>query len=239
MTTEKMKIEIWSDVTCVHCYIAKRKFEQAIAQTNYGDLIALEWRSFELAPGLKVDSSQTMYEFLAQYNNASIDQVKAVCNQIVNSGKEVGLTYNFEIAKPANSFQAHQLSHLAKRHNLQVQAEEILYQAHFIEGKNIDDTSTLLSLANSIGLDQKEVKASLNSHQYVEAVKDDIIEARQLGIKGVPYYQFNKKHSVSGVQSVDTYRQLLEKAITDWKNDIQSRPDNIEGMVCRPGELCD
>lgn len=40
--SNKMKIEIWSDVMCPFCYIGKRKFEKALAQFPEKENIELE-----------------------------------------------------------------------------------------------------------------------------------------------------------------------------------------------------
>mgnify|MGYP003516339066 CR=1 FL=1 len=32
MNSEKMRVEIWSDVMCPFCYIGKRRFEKALDQ---------------------------------------------------------------------------------------------------------------------------------------------------------------------------------------------------------------
>jgi len=60
-----MKVEIWSDLVCPFCYIGKRKFEHALEQFEHSDEIEVEWRSFELQPGLKTDGSNNQYEHLA------------------------------------------------------------------------------------------------------------------------------------------------------------------------------
>lgn len=129
MIVNKFNVQIWSDITCVHCYIAKRKFEQALSQFQHSNNIEIHWRSFELAPGLSVATGKNMYQFLAEYNRASLDQVKDICNGIGNTAKDVGLTFNFDIAVPANSFLAHQFSHIAKSYLLQNEAEEALFKA--------------------------------------------------------------------------------------------------------------
>jgi protein disulfide-isomerase len=45
----------------------------------------------------------------------------------------------------ANSFNAHRLLHLAKKHNLSA-LEELLFKAYLTEGKNINDLLTLSKL---------------------------------------------------------------------------------------------
>gem|GEM_PF-3978086 len=51
-----MKVEIWSDVMCPFCYIGKRQFEQALKQFGHSNHIQIEWRSFQLNPGMEYQS---------------------------------------------------------------------------------------------------------------------------------------------------------------------------------------
>ena len=78
---------------------------------------------------------------------------------VTQVAKEVGLDFNFDKAVVANSFNAHRLIQLAKVHQKGNEVEEALFKAHFIEGKNIDDTTTLVAIGSSIGLEEKAVKA--------------------------------------------------------------------------------
>lgn len=239
--TNKFKVEIWSDVTCVHCYIAKRKFEKALSQFQHAKDVEIIWRSYELAPNLSVKPDKDMYQFLAEFNGASIEQVKHVCTNISNTASEVGLTYNFDIAVPANSFLAHRFSHLAKHRGLQNQVEEALFRAHFTEGKNIADIEVLIELGIKTGLDEKVLRNELSGDKYADEVKQDISEASRLGIRGVPYYLFNSKHSIYGAKEADTFSEVLEKAYLEWmedkKND-KSLAQDAEGAVCEIGGHC-
>lgn len=45
-----MKVEIWSDVFCLFCYIGKRKFEEALARFAHQDAVEVVWHSFQLNP---------------------------------------------------------------------------------------------------------------------------------------------------------------------------------------------
>jgi len=241
MMTNKFKVEIWSDVTCVHCYIAKRKFEKALSQFQNTKDVEIIWRSFELAPNLSVKPGKSMYQFLADFNGASVDQVKHVCSNISNAASEVGLTYNFDIAVPANSFLAHRFSHLAKHHGLQNQAEEAVFRAHFTEGKNIDDIEVLLDLGIKIGLNENVLRDELSGNKYTDEVKYDISEARRLGIRGVPYYLFNSKHSIYGAKEVNAFSEVLEKAHMEWIEDKKNEKlitEDPGGGACEIGGQC-
>ena len=123
-----MKVEIWSDVTCTHCYTAKRKFEHALSQFENRDKIEVTWRSFELAPGLKTDPNKFLPQFLQELQGISLGKVQEMINHVTDSAKKVGLEYNLNKAIPANSFNAHRLSHFAKVRGLQDKIEERIFR---------------------------------------------------------------------------------------------------------------
>ncbi len=97
--------------------------------------------------------------------------------------KQTGLTYHFDKAVVANSFDAHRFSHLAKHHHLQNEAEEALFASYFTNGKNTADPDTLIELGKEIGLDADV----LTSNLYSEDVNADIDEASRIGVTGVPF----------------------------------------------------
>jgi predicted DsbA family dithiol-disulfide isomerase len=158
---------------------------------------------------------------------------------VTQMAAEVGLTYNFDKAVVANSFNAHRYSHLAKKHGLGIEAEEQLFKAYFTEGKNIDDKETLIELGQQLGLDATEVKQTLESDAYANDVKHDIAEAQYLGIRGVPFFVFNNKYAISGAQAVPVFKETLEKAFDEWqKENPKPKFEVIEGESCGPDGNC-
>jgi len=234
-----MKIEIWSDVTCTHCYIAKRKFEMALAQFKDRDKIEIVWRSFELAHGFVTDPKKVLPDFLRELRGISMEQVQAEVDHVTNSAREVGLEYNLNKAIPANSFNAHRLSQFARARGLQGEMEERMCKAYFIEGKNIDDIPTLEKLAKEIGLDEPEVITVLRSTRYTDEVNSDLFEAKRTGIASVPRYVFNSNTKVSGVQDSKVYLEILEKEFATWKAmNFRSGSTMMDGQSCKIGEVC-
>ncbi|MBE9667740.1 DsbA family oxidoreductase [Mucilaginibacter boryungensis] len=210
-----MKVEIWSDVMCPFCYIGKRRFEEALAQFPNADKVEITWKSFQLNPDQVTDPTISIHQYLADIKGWQLDYAKQLNQQVSDMAQSVGLHYDFDRAVVANSFDAHRLVQLAKKHNLGDAAEEALFKAYFTEGKNIADNNTLIALGTSIGLDADELKQVLNTDAYADAVKHDIEEAQQLGIRGVPFFVMNDKYAVSGAQPTEVFLQTLEKAFED------------------------
>jgi len=207
-----MKVEIWSDIMCPFCYLGKRRFENALQQFPNKDDIQIRWRSFQLSPELETDPNKNVHEYLAEKKGWTLDYSEDVHHKMTLTAKEAGLEYNFDKAIPANSFNAHRLSHLAAKYNLQDAAEERLFAAYFTEGKNIDDKNTLVQLGKDIGLPEAEVTGMLQSDLYANEVHQDVDEAQQVGVRGVPFFVLDNKYAVSGAQGSDVFLGALQKA---------------------------
>jgi predicted DsbA family dithiol-disulfide isomerase len=138
-----MKIEIWSDIVCPFCYIGKRRFEKALAQFEHRDEIEVEWKSFQLSPGLKSEPGKSIHQFLAEHKGISLDEARGMNDYVTQMAAQETLEYDFDKAVVANSLKAHQLIHFAKANGKQEEAEELLFRAYFTEGKDIDNPQTL------------------------------------------------------------------------------------------------
>jgi len=214
-TQAKMTVEIWSDVMCPFCYIGKRKFEAALAQFPQREQVEVVWKSFQLNPNLETDTSKSVKQSLAESKGWTLEQADEAMSYVVNMAKGVGLTYHFDKAVVANSFDAHRFSHLAKKHGVQDEAEERLFAAYFTEGKNTADHEILIQIGTEIGLDPGEVKKVLAGNDFAAEVEKDIEEARQFRISGVPFFVFDRKYAVSGAQDSKVFLETLQKAFAD------------------------
>jgi len=240
MDTVKMKVEIWSDVMCPFCYIGKRKFENALAKFTNKKYIDVEWKSFELNPNLKTDTTKNITHYLAEQKGLPLEQVKQMISHASNMAAQVGLTYKLETVVLANSFNAHRFSHYAKSKGKQLEAEEQLFKAYFTLNKNTDDMEVLIALGTEIGLNAYELKSVLESNQYANEVRADEKEAMNIGIQGVPFFIFNRKSSISGAQDENVFLNALQQTYEEFrKNNPIQKFDMIEGAVCKPDGTCD
>jgi predicted DsbA family dithiol-disulfide isomerase len=229
-----MKVEIWSDVMCPFCYIGKRKFENALAQFPYKNNIEVVWKSFQLDPTTVTNPSINTIEHLAHKKGWSLQQAQETSAQVTNIAKQVGLEFNFDKAVVANSFDAHRLSHLAKKHGKQNDLEEKLFKAYFTDGKNTADYSTLLQIGLELGIDEQEIKHVLNSNAYANEVEADIIEAQQIGVRGVPFFVLDRKYAISGAQESETFLNALIKAYQENTNGIIEASATEKSCGCGP-----
>jgi predicted DsbA family dithiol-disulfide isomerase len=222
-----MKIEVWSDVMCPFCYLGKRKFENALKEFADKEHIEVEWKSFQLNPDLVTNPGISILQYLSEHKNISVEQAGQMHNHILQAGKAVGVEYHFDKVVVANTFRAQQLLKFALTQDKQSEMEELLFEAYFTKGENVDDLPTLLRLANEAGLDTVGLNEVLENNEYAAQVDEDIAEASQLGIHSVPYFVFNRKLAVNGAQESTVFLETLRKSFADWVKDhpeIKQRP---------------
>ena len=213
-----MKLEIWSDIACPFCYIGKRKFEMALAQFEHKNKVEIEWKSFLLDPNKVTDPTVKVKESLAKRKGISIEEAEKMGDYVTEVAKAVDLNYNFDNMVVANTFKSHRLLHFAKSKGLQNELKEALLKAYFLDGENIDDNTTLIKIALNNGLDKVEVETFLSSQEFTDQVNYDINEAQQIGVKGVPFFVFNRKYAISGAQAPEAFLDTLEKVYTETVN---------------------
>ena len=212
MKQQQMEVEIWSDVMCPFCYIGKRKFETALENFKAKDAVKIIWKSFQLNPELETDPSISNAEYLAKHKGISQKEAEQMGDYVAERAMEVGLSLHFDKVVLANTFKAHRLIHWAKSVGKQIELKEKLFEAFFTLGKNIDDNGVLLELIDALGLDSNKAKQCLESEAYSAEVLQDIYEAQQVGVRGVPFFVFNNKYAVSGAQEPATFEAALSKA---------------------------
>ncbi|CAN5226149.1 DsbA family oxidoreductase [soil metagenome] len=238
--TPAMKVEIWSDVMCPFCYIGKRNFEKALEQFPEAQNIEVEWHSFMLDPDQKSDGNTNVYQYLADRKGMSLEQSKQMHQNVANMAKDAGLTYNFDKAITANSFDAHRFSQYAKTQGLGDAAEEALFKAYFTDGKNIADHQTLATLGQEIGLVAANVLAVLDSDEYAYQVSQDVMEAQKIGVRGVPFFVLNRKYAVSGAQPSEQFLEVLQKSFGEWQEANPAYNLQVqEGQSCDVDGECD
>lgn len=211
-----MKVEIWSDIMCPFCYIGKRHFEAALKQFPNAEAITVEWKSFQLDPTIPTMAERVdVYQYLADKKGMTLEQSKAMHQNVIQMAKNAGLDYNFDIAVVGNSKDAHRLIQFAKTEGLGDQAEEALFKAYFTDGRNMSDLNDLVEIGTSIGLKSDELTAVLESEAFAYEMMQDIQEAQNIGVQGVPFFVFDRKYAISGAQPVEAFLQTLEKVYSE------------------------
>jgi predicted DsbA family dithiol-disulfide isomerase len=207
-----MTVEVWSDVVCPWCYLGKRRLESALARDELGEPVEVIWRSFELDPNAPRRRETPPAEHLARKYGMSPEQVAESWARLTALARAEGLDYHLDQTRGGSTFDAHRLIHLGAQHGMQDRVKERLLHAYFTEGAAVGELDVLETLGIDAGLSPDEVAQTLSSDRFAPEVHEDERQARLLGIRGVPFFVFDRRYGVSGAQSADVLYQALTAA---------------------------
>jgi predicted DsbA family dithiol-disulfide isomerase len=211
----RMKVEIWSDVVCPWCYIGKRRFESALAAFEHRDEVNVIWRSFQLDSSAPTTADGDPLERLvAKYGMSRADAERAQA-RVTATAASVGLDFHLDRARSRNTFDAHRLLHHALTAGKQSELKERLMAAYFVDGEAVGEPEVLARLATEVGLERSAVREVLDSDRFAAEVRQDELEARRLGISGVPFFVIDRTYGISGAQPSELMLSTLDQAWAD------------------------
>jgi len=203
-----VQIDIYSDVVCPWCYIGKRRLDAALA----GDAVRavdIHWHAYQLNPDLPPEGMDRRRYLEAKFGSEAVARMQARLGEV---GLSVGIEFQFDkITRAPNTFNAHRLMGLARATGHQDRMADKLFQAYFIEGRDIGAATVLAELAAEAGL-AADIPAWLAGDAETKSVHADLAAAGQLGISGVPFYVFDQRYAVAGAQAPEVFMQALQAA---------------------------
>lgn len=202
-----MNIEVWSDIACPFCWLGKHHLSEALRRS--GVEAEVVFHSYELQP--HAGEPRPIREYLAE-RYGDLRSLDAAHDRLSRSGEAVGIHYDFDRALMANTFDAHRLHHLGKARGVGEAVMERFLRARQGEGADVSSHKTLRALAVEAGLDGAEVDDVLAGQKFADEVRRDEAQAVAYGIRGVPFFVFEKKLAVSGAQPIEVFEQAIAEA---------------------------
>jgi predicted DsbA family dithiol-disulfide isomerase len=206
-----MRVDIWSDVICPWCYVGKARFEQALGAFAHRDEVQVVYHSFELDPSYPKDKRETTFAMLSSKYGMSAADARTAESRIAGLAAAEGL--GFEPVRPVgNTFDIHRVLHLGLAKGVQAALVRGVNQAYFAQGRQVFDRDVIIEIAASAGLDAAVAGDVIDGDAYAEEVRQDELQARQLGISGVPFFVFDMALGVSGAQPTEMFASALQQA---------------------------
>ena len=205
----KLQIDIVSDVMCPWCIVGYKSLESALKQLSPDIEASLNWLPFELNPQMPVEGQNTKEHIMEKYGITE-DQSAQNREMIRQRGRDVGFEFNFsENMRMINSFDLHRLLAWAKDQGKQHELQLALFEAHFTENIALNDNKNLIEVVGSLGLDVVAARKILETDSYAEPVRAEQKISLENGISAVPTFIINNKHTISGGQPADVFKQAL------------------------------
>ena len=204
-----IKLDILSDPICPWCYIGKTQLDRALAERPDHPL-TIEWHPFQLNPEMPREGMDRRAYLEAKFGGK--DGAVSTYRRIEEYAEDIGLPVNFgEIQRTPNTVDAHRMIHWAGIERKQTQMVDALFQAYFVDGRDIGDADTLADLGDSIGLDAAIVHKLLATDEDRQMIQDRDAQAREMGVNSVPTFIVASQHAVPGAQPPEMWLKVIDE----------------------------
>ena len=203
MSQKKVKIVVFSDYICPFCYIGFYRVEQLKEKFD----LDVEWRPFEIHPETPKEGTElNNLPFPKEY----LEMMKANVKRLAD---DVGVTFKLTDKLP-NSQMALYISEFARKKGKFDEFHKLVFDAYWKDGKDIGDQTMLLSLAELIGFNRKEILEYIDSEEPFKELKKSLKELRNYGINGVPTFIIGNR-IVVGAQPYEVFENIIRKALEE------------------------
>ncbi len=209
---QNVQVDIVSDIVCPWCWLGYRLFAKAQQQTK--TQVDVTWRPYMLDPSVPSEGVDYKAYMKTKFGNGPSDKFKAMQEMLEEKGPQYGIDFQFNaISRRPNTLNAHRVIRWAQNNEKAGTAmAEALFQAFFTNGRDIGDVSVLSKLASGIGLDAEITADLLATEKDSNAVREEIMFFRNLGISGVPTFIYNGQFAVQGAQEPESHMQAIKQA---------------------------
>ncbi|GAC1481970.1 MAG: hypothetical protein PVSMB9_07490 [Candidatus Dormibacteria bacterium] len=108
-----------------------------------------------------------------------------------------------------NSRPALQAAEFARAAGLYAPMHRSLFEAYWLEGRDVSDMAVLREVGTEIGLDVEAMEAAVSADTYGEYLDARRAEAMELMISGIPAHVFADRFLVMGAQPYEVFQQVM------------------------------
>ncbi|MBI6629113.1 DsbA family oxidoreductase [Pontibaca salina] len=209
MSETVVSLDILSDPICPWCYIGKAQLDRALA-AEPGHPFAIQWHPFMLNPEMPREGMDRRTYLEAKFGGQEA-AIKAYL-PVAEHAQKAGLTINFDVMlRTPNTVDAHRLIHWAGIEQRQNAVVDALFDAYFVQGRDIGSNEVLADIADTIGMDASVVRRLLQSDSDVQNIRDRDTQAREMGVSSVPTFIVAGKHAVPGAQPPELWQKVIRE----------------------------
>lgn len=206
--TDKIRVDIVSDVVCPWCVIGYRQLVAAAEAT--GTALDVHWHPFELNPHM-ADEGENLRDHLAMKYGTTPNASQRARERLSQIGSDLGITFNYtDDMRMVNTFRAHQLIDWAEEQGRAHDTKMALFSAFFTESKDVSNIDVLAAIAGALGLSSDAAHDVLSSGARADKVRAHQAEWLDRHIYAVPAMLFDQSKLVTGAQGEAKYADVLK-----------------------------
>lgn len=207
-----VQLDIFSDPICPWCFIGKAYLDRALAD-HPDHPFAIRWLPFMLNPAMPAEGMDRRAYLEGKFGGKE-GAVRAYA-PVVQHAEKAGIKINLEaIEKTPSTVDAHRLIHWAGVEGTQTAVVSKLFQAYFVDGRDIGNAEVLADVADSAGMDASMVLRLLATDEDRREIVERDAAARGMGINSVPTFIVAGQHAVPGAQPPELWSRVITELRT-------------------------
>ena len=206
-----VEVDMVSDFVCPWCWLGFKYYLQAAGKTKPRP--NLTFRPYMLDPNVPEGGADYKDYMKAKFGEGSSNKFKAMREHLEDAAPDMGINFKFgDIPIRPNTLNAHRLIRWAGGQNLGTEMSEALFKAFFEDLEDVGNFETLTRLAGEVGLDPVLVADLLPKEDDKNAVREEIMFFRNLGVNGVPCFIYQGQFAVQGAQPTEAHLKAIQQA---------------------------
>jgi predicted DsbA family dithiol-disulfide isomerase len=196
-------IDVVQDTVCPWCRIGKKNLDDALK--NFDGEAEVRFHPYFLRPEMP-EAGRDFREHMRSIKGD--DDIEPLLLRVSNIGLQAGLTFNWDrVKRMPNTLLSHALV-LSVPVAEQGRLLDAVYQAYFIDGRDIGKTQTLIEISDGLPVDISK----LGDEAFLDEVAGRAEAARAQGITGVPFFIIDGQTAISGAQPPSVLLEAIEQA---------------------------
>ncbi|GIG90426.1 DsbA family oxidoreductase [Plantactinospora endophytica] len=204
-----MRVDVYLDVSCPWCYIAKRQFEAAL--TDLADpRVRVVRHPYQIDGELPAEPMPMLHWLAGKYG---ADVARRMSDEVTRHGERLGMRFANDAGYAVNTLAAHRLLWLAGREAdgaVQGELEELLFAGYFTDAVDISAPKVLVERAERAGLDPARVSRFLDGDEGVAEVRELVRRGREETSR-VPYFVLDGTVRLTDVHDRDRLLTALRQ----------------------------
>ncbi|AEN04721.1 DsbA family protein [Halolamina sp.] len=200
------EVVVFSDYVCPFCYLGRASLEQYRGQREAP--LDAKWHPFDLRGHRRDESGEIQEDVDDGKDEAYFEQVR---ENVERLGEEYDAKIDLDAVPDTDSWDAQQAAlYVREEHPEQFEAfDDGLFEAFWIEHRDIGDEEVIIDVAESVGLDGEAVREGIHDEAWAEKLESEFEEARQRGVTGVPTFAY-ENHAARGAVPPEQLKRLIE-----------------------------
>ena len=165
--------------------------------------VEVEWRPFYLYFDTPPEGRELPDTIKQKRANGSEERLRSMATSYGMEFKSTERIYNTRLA--------HEATEYAREHGKGVEFHKVIFRMIYAEGKDPSQWDVLRSAAQEVGLDGETMQKDVESETYKVNVEEQVRQAYQIGVTGVPTYVINDRYAIVGAQPYEVFKNALEQ----------------------------